>query len=892
MVIWAAATLLVRAGALAVADASLPPPAAAPPLSNEVRPQFMSGPSAEVQVESLLQIGTRDHMRKLMANMTTQRALRLVTPAASDLLVGRLAGAHGHNGSKGDAHAFLEMRSSRSKAKAAAKSADTARKMLNEMAERGERKLDMQRIECVAAEERQRAMIEGARRDSSDYAAQTAAARARIMGLQLGIASLQDKVPQLNEALILHQSKCKSDMASLKSQMNLVIADVGTFEQIYNTSHCSTTAPIFLQCGRHHRLHKGATRPATSEITFSHHLLRRRAAHLRSNIAREALQNALVELSSTRHRRHRRVARRHTQHHSAVRRHHRTQRRLATHARVHKPVAPLWNRHEPVSILNVANVSNVSVNVMPTSDVPRNWTKQRKKCAIKRTEVGCSQLREKLLLMQAGVFDKVDGMKASLAKMQGMCDSTQSNYRAQTDDLERRLKDQQAALAEATSVMVEVQEQSRLMERQLLQLKTEGKRTMQQCQSSLKGVALEICGVKQLRAELYHMEAKAPFIQDCEVSAWVPEECSSSCGGGTQRMQRSVVVPASLGVACPPLVMQRKCNEQPCPVDCRLEDWGGWSACSAQCGGGVRERIRMVRKQVRHGGRPCEATSESGSCSSEACDRDCALAGWTEWTSCSKACDGGFMERHRHVGIPAKGQGICPGPETAARLEYRRCNTHQCVPLHGPLLQCTAKLDVVLLLDGSASVGEEGWHATTAFAKQLLEGFGTKVQAAVLVFSGPSTWEGYKMCTGGSDTVDIATDCKMIWASHFTRDLVSLAQTVTTVSWPKATTLTSAALASAASELRGGRPGVRSLVIAVTDGRTMDPRRTMETARVLRNKARLIWVPASRHAPLEEIKKLASRPLADNVVALPCYKELSKPETVNRVLAAACPYLE
>jgi len=309
------------------------------------------------------------------------------------------------------------------------------------------------------------------------------------------------------------------------------------------------------------------------------------------------------------------------------------------------------------------------------------------------------------------------------------------------------------------------------------------------------------------------------------------------------------------------------------------------------------ERVRSVRIQAKNGGRPCEATSESASCGNEACDQDCKLTAWTRWGTCSKACDGGFQVRNRHVAANPKGQGSCPGSRSSDRLQYRRCNSHICAPKHSDVLECVAKLDVVLLLDGSGSMGQEGWEATKQASQKLVRAFKTgenAAQVAVLLFSGPSNWAAYKKCTqsGGAGTVDLVKDCKIIWVSHFTTNTTRVANDVGMLKWPKATTLTSAALASAQAELRSGRASARSVVIVITDGRPLNPRKTFQAARSLRSKARVLWVPVAKYAPLDDIKTWASRPVADNVLVLRDFKDLGKAATVNRIIADACPKVE
>jgi thiol-disulfide isomerase/thioredoxin len=197
---------------------------------------------------------------------------------------------------------------------------------------------------------------------------------------------------------------------------------------------------------------------------------------------------------------------------------------------------------------------------------------------------------------------------------------------------------------------------------------------------------------------------------------------------------------------------------------------------------------------------------------------DCVLSEWTQWSDCSKACDVGFKERRRAVDRPAKGQGGCPKDDSLARLEYMHCNTAKCEPKHDGVLRCMSKLDVVLLLDGSGSVSQEGWDATLNVSDKLVGAFlsgSTGTQVAALLFSGPSSWDGYEKCVSGEGTVDLSADCNMQWASHFTSDKDALASAISGLSWPKGTTMISAALASAASELHGGSTDGREQVVIV-----------------------------------------------------------------------------
>merc|ERR1712179_67929 len=98
-------------------------------------------------------------------------------------------------------------------------------------------------------------------------------------------------------------------------------------------------------------------------------------------------------------------------------------------------------------------------------------------------------------------------------------------------------------------------------------------------------------------------------INDCEVGDWVEEECSVSCGGGTQSITRSITIHPNLGMQCPPLHGERACNLEGCPVDCEVGEWEGWGPCTADCNGGVQSRTRQKTVEPENGGDACPELS-------------------------------------------------------------------------------------------------------------------------------------------------------------------------------------------------------------------------------------------------------------------------------------------
>eukprot|EP01012_Entosiphon_sulcatum_P049575 TRINITY_DN6820_c0_g1_i6.p1 TRINITY_DN6820_c0_g1~~TRINITY_DN6820_c0_g1_i6.p1 ORF type:complete len:7637 (+),score=112.47 TRINITY_DN6820_c0_g1_i6:5459-28369(+) len=167
---------------------------------------------------------------------------------------------------------------------------------------------------------------------------------------------------------------------------------------------------------------------------------------------------------------------------------------------------------------------------------------------------------------------------------------------------------------------------------------------------------------------------------NCQVSEWGEwGECDKACGGGQKTKTRKVIQEAANGgTECPELVVTTACNEQPCPVDCVVAQWGSWTECTKTCGGGVRSRTRKVVLAAQHSGLPCPALAEEEICNTDPCPINCVVFGWQPWSPCSAACGTGQQSRVRFVDtMPSHGGEPCP-----ELLDVRDCNTQPC-PITG-----------------------------------------------------------------------------------------------------------------------------------------------------------------------------------------------------------------
>jgi len=286
------------------------------------------------------------------------------------------------------------------------------------------------------------------------------------------------------------------------------------------------------------------------------------------------------------------------------------------------------------------------------------------------------------------------------------------------------------------------------------------------------------------------------------------------------------------------------------------------------------QRERPVNVEPVNGGEACEQTSDTQQCHIGSCDVDCVLSEWSDWSACSKACGGGSMTRSKEIATPAHGGGACWGPTDPERFQQKDCDHIPCSSLitdpGRDILHCRSYVDVVILLDGSASLGDYGWWQAKEAVKKVVEavGAGGSGHVAFLLYGGPHDLEDYARCTGDSNgtEVNMETTCGMQWVSHFTNETAALATTVTGLEWPQSTTMTSLALTQAEGELVKGREDAQSVVILITDGWPMSRRNTNSAAAHLRQVAKVLYVAVSNSAPLSLIEEMASEPKQDHII--------------------------
>jgi len=754
---------------------------------------------------------------------------------------------------------------------------DGARKLLNDMIEESMEKYDKEIATCTAYYSSQCAAMEGCRGQiaASNYIA--ANSRSLILDAQSTINRCEVDIPTRKLELLQHNAQCKVELKHMQDRLAIILADIAVMTTILEMTDCDAKKSLveikkltLLRC-------EDPCAKGKSFVTFNHDGLKQQVAQLQSSSARDLMKDTFADMFE------------------GV-----EGLESMEFVQIESEVAPVINKTQ----FNNPPVPRTKVPGNPCNDknggAPSAADKRAAKCTIGPSPQ-CYKLQERFLLIQSGIKDERDDLLEYIASVEKHCEETKVTLETQITNDEDMLSNAQTKLGFATEKEATAGETARQTAAENEQLEQGLIKTMKTCSDNYINYETELCALKKIRGELYKIKGNdySGFFQDCEVGKWDPEECSKTCHRkneqkGEQKLIRNVLVHPNGGAKCLLLAAVRQCNLQPCPVDCKVSTWSGWSKCSAACGGGVQQRVREVELAMKYGGKPCGETSQTQVCDGQSCEKDCVLSPWTKWSGCSKDCDGGTRKRQKFVKEVAEGAGSCAKKWDSKRLQYKSCAMKRCqAPLGKEVMTCDKKLDIVFLLDGSGSLGRAGWKAEIKAAQMFVDAFsgsGAQANMGVILYSGPRTWGGVRKCFGrNKKKVDMAKTCKIKTITHFTSDMKKVKKLITGLAWPQGSTLTSLALMTAKAELSLGRKDARSVVVVITDGRPLSYRATGIASRLLRKAARLVWVPVTKYAPLAKIKAWATRRWKENVVKVSSFKDLEKPDPVNHVIANICP---
>lgn len=497
----------------------------------------------------------------------------------------------------------------------------------------------------------------------------------------------------------------------------------------------------------------------------------------------------------------------------------------------------------------------------------------------------CGLLHDKLSLLWGEFKDSVDELTMEIAKNKDKWEELKDSLNAQISLLSKKKGKFNQLLAEARSNLASDRQEKKDKQKEKRTLDEEYQAFMTQCKRRIEWIMYQdMCAIKVVRNAVMETSSvcQTEKITDCDVSAWVREECSVSCDdscdprkpfecGGWQVIKREVVEQNNAcGIKCPTLQKEMRCGQYPCAVDCDMSTWSGWSACSADCGGGVQGRTRSVLVRPKNGGEACNTPEEARACNTESCDRDCELARWTKWTGCSVACGGGLQSMRRHVVIPTRGDGKCPTTNSRKRYRERECNTHQC---EGDEV-CTAMQDVVVAIDGSGSVQQSGFDTLKKFAETVVSRYQTKYYGRKRAKMG--------ICQFGNG--EIMSDGKTITPAIIVQSLTFNQQDVLNAvkGLPFKKGFTNMAQAFATAETmftQKSRRNAQQAVLVISDGKPSFSFETTSQVEQLDDKNIMRYFvvindQGMNSAAMSQIKSWASQPWSTNVVHVPGLDQL------------------
>mmetsp|Transcript_29454 Transcript_29454/g.47374 ORF Transcript_29454/g.47374 Transcript_29454/m.47374 type:complete len:867 (-) Transcript_29454:66-2666(-) len=735
-----------------------------------------------------------------------------------------------------------------------------ARQLLNDMIFEAMLKYDEEIAKCTDYYAKQCALMEVARGEISAANFIAANSRMLILDAQQNINACEQDIPKTKHDLAQHNSQCKNELQKMNTRLKIVMGDIAVMTMILKMTDCETA---FLQ--QHGIEIVQCEDPCThkSFVTFKHDGLQQEVKRLKSRLSKELM--------------------------------------TATFNDLFKGIQSLESYESQEPAINKTEFNNPPIPrtkvpgnpcIDPNNGAPSPEDKRAAKCTIKKSPQ-CYKLQERFLLIQAGIADERDQLMADIATTKADCEETQQTLQTAIANDESLLDSSQTKLAFATEKEASAGEKARVVAKQNAEYNEDLLKQMKKCSTNYIDYETQLCALKKIRGELYKMKGDGHdgFFQDCEVSPWSPEDCTKKCAGGVQKLSRNVLTHPNGGAQCLPLAAVRSCSTMPCPVDCKQEVWSGWSKCSADCGGGVQQRVRDIKVAMRYNGKPCGKQKESKACNVAACEKDCELSDWTAWTSCSKDCDGGTAKRSKFVSAAAEGSGKCPGTWSEARLQYKPCRMHRCkVPEH-QALYCNRTVDVILLIDACPKGGAASWTAQIQAANTFLDSLNPdKAHVAAITYCGPRTWSGVSQCTGKStEKIDTEKVCKVKIIQHFTNDLTKAKTLINGLAMIKGMKLMSLAFLAAKSELALGRKNAQSVVVGFIDGPPLSIRKTEIAAKVLRKSSRLLLVPTVQFSPLAALKRFVTRRWQENLVVIRRPEDLANPVQVTHINANICP---
>lgn len=248
--------------------------------------------------------------------------------------------------------------------------------------------------------------------------------------------------------------------------------------------------------------------------------------------------------------------------------------------------------------------------------------------------------------------------------------------------------------------------------------------------------------------------------------------------------------------------------------------------------------------------------------------------------------------RFKHIKEHEYGEmGTCPGFHDHTRFQWKECNQHECAYDDRYPLVCEAKLDVMLALDASGSMGEAGWAAVKIAAANVASSLGSGVNVGAMAFSSPYWFNEMMVCMGWWPKMwwPYHSDCGVKSIHHMSDDKEAVKTAIDGFQADFRGTLTNVAIDQAAVEFSNhGRQYAQSILIIFTDGYPESRDRTQEASDKFKNSGRVLYVPVGS-LDVDYFRTIASYPWEDNLVPVENFQTLAARATLDKLLPNFCP---
>uniref|UniRef100_A0A0G4FVV8 VWFA domain-containing protein n=1 Tax=Chromera velia CCMP2878 TaxID=1169474 RepID=A0A0G4FVV8_9ALVE len=407
---------------------------------------------------------------------------------------------------------------------------------------------------------------------------------------------------------------------------------------------------------------------------------------------------------------------------------------------------------------------------------------------------------------------------------------------------------------------------------------------------------------------------------ECVVSGWAPwSTCSTACGGGIRRRAREVETDPSGGAdedrqtpsrsSCPRLVDFEVCNSAPCTAACTLSEWTDWSPCDKQCSTGYQFSTRFVLHSSDVG-EPQQPPTVSPTSSPSApppvvtflqapptqvgqqqqanvnIDPSGVTAVTKTYTSTTPTPSTTLAPTPTPTPQPQKPStdlldegSPCPSARDPLRLRVRECNATPCKTT----AKCAnADMDLMILIDGSASVGSTGFTAACTFASSFVDK--------------RFLWQG-KTRNNGRRAGGVIFSDRAYTVSHPIDDSQTLGKAIDKATFPSWTSnLAAAFVATEEIFTSNSLGGSLAVAVLVTDGYSNHDFNAEEAAKRLKVAGVRVMIVAvgvpDAGDRRDAVARWASFPSHHNVLNLKEWADLQRDEVETALTSMMCTELQ